>query len=707
MQVISDFFSQDQLDYILSLPEIQSAFINEKQHTFNIDVSDDVLTTLNLKLNLNLCSPIPARLIIGDTPAHIDSGATPFENTYLIYLNDAEGDFIIGDEHYPITANTAFKFEEGLLHEVIGSHGSKRLLLGPMNEFGVAVGGATTITADGETETIYFSYISSGPTIGLFYRINNGLLNGISLPITIINTNIPHTLKVLFETDIVIGSDITYFVAGSDNIQFGSTSLNSNGTRPTFTIDNVINYPGLIKNYDDVSSGYNKIRILNLQMTAVGTSTLANGNGWFGQAFFGQSAIGNLIINCSTDSTLPISNLSGGIMGGGAGGGSSARLQIIGCTSAGSINGASGGIVGQAAGQDGGEVIVSQCSSSGQISSSGGGIYGPYAGRFGGTASAYTSYSTGTIGTSGGGIFAQYAARAEIPAPFDTGTAIANNCYSTGFISTNGGGIFGEDSADGALANKCYSTGRIFTFGGSNSGGIFGANYSGSATDCYTSGLGTDPSNGIYAGSGSDNASGSNNYSEANNGNMGNWSDTRASIRLGLGWISIGANTPFIFAQIGFTPYQLENITPDASGNVFITDFAGTVTAGSTTNPAILPTGYTYVLITVASGITINSATGAISVAASVTPNTYTLTIYSYINPYSVTTYTLTVDPAAAAATTSVCCGTLAGQSNLNYITINDVQAGNTFAASLSNPKFRFASYTDYLKYATSRAFRR
>ena len=706
MQVISDFFSQDQLDHLLSLPEIQSTFINEKQHTLNIEVPDDVLTTLNSKLNLNLCSPIPARLIVGDTPAHIDSGATPFDNTYLIYLNDAEGDFIIGGEHYPITANTAFKFAEGMSHEVKSTNGSKRLLLGPMNEIGQQVGGSTIISADGQTETIYFSYISSGPSTGLFYRINNGLLNGVSLPITINNTNTPYTLKVLFETDIVIGSDITYFVAGSDNIQFGSTSLNSDGTRPTFTVDNVINYPGLIKNYDGSSAGYNTIRVLNLQMTGVGTSTLANGNGWVCQAFFGQSATGNLIVNCSTDSLLSINNLSGGIVGGGAGGGSMARLEIIGCTSAGSINGASGGIVGQAAGQDGGTVIVSQCSTSGNITDSGGGIYGPYAG-FGGNAFAYTSYSTGTIGTSGGGIFAQYAARAEIPGPFDEGTAIADNCYSTGFIGTNGGGIFGEDSAVGALANKCYSTGQIFTFGGANGGGIFGSSYNGTATDCYTSGPGTAASNGIYAGSGTDNPTGTNNYSEANNGNSGNWNDTRASSRLGTQWISIGTNTPFIFAQIGFTPYQLTNITTDSSGNVFITDFAGTVRAGSTTGPAILPTDYTYVLITVTSGITINSATGAISVAASVTPNTYTLTIYSYINPYSVTTFTLTVDPAVTAATTSVCCGTLAGQSNLNYNTISDVQAGNTFAASLSNPKFRFASYTDYLKYATSRAFRR
>ncbi len=700
MQVIHDLFSQDQLDYLLALPAIQSAYIKGTNHNFSVDVGSDIQTTLNSKLGLHLSTTIPCRLIVGDTPAHSDRGPTDFEHTYLVYLNDSEGDFIIDGQSYAITANTAFKFAEGLNHEVVATNGSKRLLLGPMNEHGQYVGGPTHIPADGETDTIYFSYISSGPSTGLFYRINNGLLQGPSLPITIINTNTSYTLKVIFETDIIVSSPALYFICGSDNIQFGSTSLNSDGSRPTIIIDDVSNYPGLIKNYDG-TNGFNTIRICNLQMTGTGSPSLDAGNGWFGQAGFGTAATGNLIVNCSTDNTLPISTLSGGIVGGGAGAGSGARLEIIGCTTAGTISGLAGGIVGQYAGQNSGRILVSQCSSSGAISSGGGGIFGKYAGISSGIANAYNCYSTGTIYSGGGGIYGEYAGDGS-GGPDATET-VATNCYSTGYIDTNSGGIFGQNAAIVATASYCFSTGEIF------GGGIFGANYLGTATNCYTCGVSSaTPTSGIYAGSGVD---GANNYSEANNGGS-SWNiDNAASAGIVPGsiWLSVISNQPFIFTTIGFTPYQLNNITLDASGNVFYTDFASTVTAGEVTAPAILPLGGTYDLINSPSpNITINATTGAISAAANTAASTYTLTIRFTINPYSVTTYTLTVEEAQAiAATSAPCCGTLAGQSNLVYNTINDVQAGNTFASSLSNPKFRFASYTDYLKYQISKAYRR
>jgi hypothetical protein len=109
---------------------------------FTIHLTDTIRSTLYTRLGLDLSSvsEIPMRWIKGDTSPHIDSGASKFENTYLVYLNDNPGNFIIGNSSYPITANTAYIFNEGLLHKTQNTGSIPRLLLGPMNEFAEPVG---------------------------------------------------------------------------------------------------------------------------------------------------------------------------------------------------------------------------------------------------------------------------------------------------------------------------------------------------------------------------------------------------------------------------------------------------------------------------------------------------------------------------------------------------------------------------------------
>jgi len=85
------------------------------------------------------------RWIKGDTPAHKDVGSTKFENTYLAYLNDSDGEFVVDEESYPITANTGFVFNEGVRHMTQNTGTEPRLLLGPMNELGGRVGGYTPL----------------------------------------------------------------------------------------------------------------------------------------------------------------------------------------------------------------------------------------------------------------------------------------------------------------------------------------------------------------------------------------------------------------------------------------------------------------------------------------------------------------------------------------------------------------------------------
>jgi hypothetical protein len=100
------------------------------------------------------------RWIKGDTAPHIDRGASDFENTYLMYLNDSPGEFVIDSQSYPIQANTGFVFNEGLSHETQNTGSVSRLLLGPMNEFAQPVGSGVYYFA---TEAAAESGMASGP----------------------------------------------------------------------------------------------------------------------------------------------------------------------------------------------------------------------------------------------------------------------------------------------------------------------------------------------------------------------------------------------------------------------------------------------------------------------------------------------------------------------------------------------------------------
>ena len=67
-------------------------------------------------------------------------------------------------------------------------------------------------------------------------------------------------LKIEFTTDIRIIYQFVYFVCFSSNIQFGSTSLKVDVSRPKFIIQ-TNNYDGLIQNGDENNTGYNYIYI--------------------------------------------------------------------------------------------------------------------------------------------------------------------------------------------------------------------------------------------------------------------------------------------------------------------------------------------------------------------------------------------------------------------------------------------------------------
>jgi hypothetical protein len=730
MQVIHNFFSQDQLDHLLALPAIQSAFIKGTNHKFSINIESDIQATLNSHLGLNLSASIPVRLIVGDTSAHIDQGPSNFEHTYLVYLNDAEGEFIIDGQSHPITANTAFKFAEGLSHEVKGSNGSKRLLLGPMNESGQPVGGSTgiTISADGATSTIYISEVGGA----LKYRIDDnpptpfGLLD---FPITIQNTNpssLSTILKVIFETDITLTTADQYFITGSEYIQFGSQSLNVGGTRPIININTALaDYRGLIQNGVEFVNGYSYIFVFNLDVRSA-TTALVTGGGWIGQEYFGRGANYNEIINCSSNGIIDES--CGGILGRYAGyldssdASDISRLSILGCTSSGNLEGDNaGGIVGAYSANKNnlGSVIfrITKCRADGDmVRNNCGGIAGAYFGLKS-ESSIIGCYSTGTLSgsvDSCGGIVASFSGTVV------GGILTVRDCYSTGPNNGNAsGGIFGSSvgttgSTITIQTNNCYSIGAI----GFLSGGIFGANIgsSVSAINMYTAGTLAGANGAFYAG---------NQNEIANSNHTNGWNTVTALTILSLiFFINPGGNQPFLIYGFGYTPYLLSIISaiPGTSLIKFnlVDNQVITRNQGQTIGPSLLPASppYTYALLgNTNSDITINSSTGLITTSPSTSPGTYTFNVYASNNPYSTTNIFLTITgsvvpptptPTPSTSTTSsVCCGTLAGQSNLNYVSINDVSAGNAMLAQHNNPKASYASYTDYLKTKIARAYGR
>jgi hypothetical protein len=454
-----------------------------------------------------------------------------------------------------------------------------------------------------------------------------------SWPILISNSNTSITLNVNFTTDITISSSNTkYFVLLTTNIQFGNTSLNTNGLPTTITLDGLLGgqYIGL------VSFAFGNCVLSNIKIVVTNGTVLQSGCGWFAPSStnYGSNSV---IINCSSDGD--ITRGGGGIIGGSISG----TLQIIGCTSSGTIYEGGGGIVG--ANTTGASITVIECSSSGSMNTiQGGGIFG----RNCSNCTAIRCYSTGYIYQGGGGIFGYQAGL--------LGSVIAENCYSEGEINIQAGGIFGAEATN-STATRCYSTGFINTVGG----GIFGESYtsSGLAINCYTSGgLIVGQGYGIYSGQDSDNPQGSNNYSEGNNDNLGLWSDVNASPRLdttpptplGTIWISVSPNTPYILRSILFSPYSINNIIQSGASYSFNTSYSQTILEGGSTIPAILPAGYTYDIVVINDtypsaypDISINAATGQISTTPTITPGTYQLFVRNSINPYAVSIFNLTI----------------------------------------------------------------
>jgi hypothetical protein len=158
--MFTDVLTDLQIQYINDLPEVAAARrrIECGAHVayFSVQLNDSIKTTLHERLGLDLStvSHIPMRWIRGDTAPHVDVGSSTFDNTFLLYLNDSPGELILESESYPIIANTAFVFNEGIRHETLHTGSEPRLLLGPMNELAQPVGGSVVFYYPSEADAI-------------------------------------------------------------------------------------------------------------------------------------------------------------------------------------------------------------------------------------------------------------------------------------------------------------------------------------------------------------------------------------------------------------------------------------------------------------------------------------------------------------------------------------------------------------------------
>ena len=157
---IPHFFSSEDIDLLMNDPAIAFHKNEPGQMVhFSITVPDSIQT--KLKKIMNVGETIPMTWVRGDTVEHVDQGTSPFDHTYLMYLTDSPGQFLVDGQSYPIEAGTAHIFSEGLTHSTL--HTEDRLLMGPMSERGFPVGIPTTVivylpTGTFEAYIVYESY---------------------------------------------------------------------------------------------------------------------------------------------------------------------------------------------------------------------------------------------------------------------------------------------------------------------------------------------------------------------------------------------------------------------------------------------------------------------------------------------------------------------------------------------------------------------
>ena len=232
IKAITNIFSEEDMKTILSHENVikNRRLIEEtsKQNVYfsiSLDkvIIDKLVSIFDLQC-LHNCPEIPMRWAKGDVGEHIDHDGDNelFENTYLIYLTDSIGDFVIDKNSYKIKANVGYVFNNGDIHKIVNTQGDYRLMIGPLNERGNIVGGPVITLNDiipnsgnaGDTVTINFT--NNGFSPGDTFVIT-GVTFG-SVPATVISNDQvsvtcvvpPGTGNVIVSVTATFNSNICY-----------------------------------------------------------------------------------------------------------------------------------------------------------------------------------------------------------------------------------------------------------------------------------------------------------------------------------------------------------------------------------------------------------------------------------------------------------------------------------------------------------------
>ena len=216
MSTVPNVFSDDEVIALMQLPatlDARARLGTQGTVSFTVPLTDPVRASLqtHLGLDLSTVSHVPMRWIQGDTPVHVDTGSSAFDHTYLVYLNDSPGQFILDQDSYPIEANTAFIFREGITHRTQGTEDVPRLLVGPMNEFANPVG----------VSQIYYytNYAYALAQGGAFIAATNG---GFVLGSNLTGSIAPYTSWSVASTTVPGGVPIGVFPNGFDLSIYGT-----------------------------------------------------------------------------------------------------------------------------------------------------------------------------------------------------------------------------------------------------------------------------------------------------------------------------------------------------------------------------------------------------------------------------------------------------------------------------------------------------
>jgi len=144
--VHSDIFSSEDLTFITQHNSVitalhKSSILSVGMLSFIMPITSSIRSALTRTFGMDLTNVgvLPMRWIRGDIAPHVDIGTAPFQNTYVVYLQDSQGELLLDGVSYPIVANTGFVVKEGMTNETRNTGSNPRLIVGPMNERGEPV----------------------------------------------------------------------------------------------------------------------------------------------------------------------------------------------------------------------------------------------------------------------------------------------------------------------------------------------------------------------------------------------------------------------------------------------------------------------------------------------------------------------------------------------------------------------------------------